>query len=178
MPSRLSKVQKHITKKKGKNASLHENSRDTKRLQRASGRDDKLNRLTTMREKQNRPYLIRVKHFQTCCQDHDLAFPIDEIQAFISQYLARDDDELATLQAERRAGRPPSTRETLLKQNQVTEQGEYTSGFWLPDLQDVDNVKMLKEWDGKWASLGQLKFARVAKDGHARESIFPPKGLS
>jgi translation machinery-associated protein 16 len=57
MPSnKLSKVQKHITKKKGKNANLHENSRDTKRLQAASARDDKLNRLAAIREKQNRPY--------------------------------------------------------------------------------------------------------------------------
>lgn len=57
MPSnRLGKVQKHITKKKGKNAALHENSRDTHRLQSAAARDDKLNRLTAVREKQNRPY--------------------------------------------------------------------------------------------------------------------------
>ena len=57
MPSnRLNKVQKHIAKKKGKNVSLHENSRDSHRLQRASARDDKLNRLASVREKQNRPY--------------------------------------------------------------------------------------------------------------------------
>jgi len=57
MPSnRLSKVQKHINKKKGKNVALHENSRDTRRLQSAAQRDDKLNRLAAVREKQNRPY--------------------------------------------------------------------------------------------------------------------------
>ena len=57
MPSKsLSKVQKHIAKKKGRNTVLHENSRDTHRLQRASARDDKLNRLAAVREKQNRPY--------------------------------------------------------------------------------------------------------------------------
>lgn len=57
MPShRMSKVQKHITKKKGKNVALHENSRDTRRLQSAAQRDDKINRLSAIREKQNRPY--------------------------------------------------------------------------------------------------------------------------
>lgn len=57
MPSnRLNKVQKHITKKKGKNPTLHENSRDNRRLQSAAQRDDKLNRLAAVREKQNRPY--------------------------------------------------------------------------------------------------------------------------
>jgi len=54
--NRLGKVQKHIAKKKGKNAILHENSRDTHRLQAASARDNKLNRLTAIREKQNQHY--------------------------------------------------------------------------------------------------------------------------
>lgn len=53
---RLSKVHKAIAKKKGKNPNLHEGSRDTKRLQRASARDDKLNRLSKLREKENRHY--------------------------------------------------------------------------------------------------------------------------
>jgi translation machinery-associated protein 16 len=53
---RLGKVQKRITKRKGKNAALHENSRDTKRLQSAAARDDKLNRMTSVREKMNRPF--------------------------------------------------------------------------------------------------------------------------
>jgi hypothetical protein len=53
---RLSKVHKAIAKKKGKNPNLHEGSRDTKRLQRASARDDKLNRLSRLREKENRHY--------------------------------------------------------------------------------------------------------------------------
>jgi hypothetical protein len=66
MPSnRLGKVQKHIQKKKGRNAALHENSRDTKRLQSAAGRDDKLNRLAAVREKQNRPF--RTSGMQCIC---------------------------------------------------------------------------------------------------------------
>lgn len=64
---RLSKVHKAIAKKKGKNPNLHEGSRDTRRLQRASARDDKLNRLTKLREKENRHYCrykYRRKYFQ------------------------------------------------------------------------------------------------------------------
>lgn len=57
--NRLGKITKKITKKKGKNPNLHEGSRDTQRLQSAAARDDKLNRLSHMREKQNR-------HFCTC----------------------------------------------------------------------------------------------------------------
>jgi translation machinery-associated protein 16 len=57
MPAKsFTKVQKHITKKKGKNAALHEHSRDSKRLQRASGRDTKLAKTIAVREKQNAPH--------------------------------------------------------------------------------------------------------------------------
>lgn len=55
---RLSKVHKQIAKKKGKNPNLHEGSRDTQRLQRASARDDKLNRLSRLREKENRHFCM------------------------------------------------------------------------------------------------------------------------
>ncbi|KAF2260970.1 hypothetical protein CC78DRAFT_380473 [Lojkania enalia] len=179
MPSnRLGKIQKHIARKKGKNPTLHENSRDTQRLQSASQRDNKLNRLTAVREKQNRPYVLRVKFFQSHSLEHDSAFNIADIQTFIEGYLNRDSEELAALSAERRPGRPPSTRLTSLKQNQVQEQGEYTSGFWLPDLEDKSNLQKLNDWNGQWSSLSTIKFVRIAKDGTKRESMFPPKGLS
>jgi len=55
---RLDKVTKKITKKKGKNPNLHEGSRDTQRLQSAAQRDDKLNRLSKVREHQNRHYCM------------------------------------------------------------------------------------------------------------------------
>jgi translation machinery-associated protein 16 len=71
----------------------------------------------------------------------------------IEDYLGRDDEELAKLKAERRAGRPPSTRQTLLEQARATEQDEYAAGFWVPDLEDAAVLEKLKQWDGKWASL-------------------------
>ncbi|KAF2738221.1 hypothetical protein EJ04DRAFT_541422 [Polyplosphaeria fusca] len=179
MPSnRLGKVQKHITKKKGKNVVLHENSRDTRRLQSASARDDKLNRLAALREKQNKPYLLRIKYFQTCAQEHESTFSTEESHAMIEGYLQRENEELAALKADRRAGRPPSTRETLLKQNQESEKGEFASGFWIPDLEDEHNVGKLKDWSGQWSNLSTMNFVRITKDGAKHPSAFPPKGLS
>ncbi|CAI6338492.1 unnamed protein product [Periconia digitata] len=177
--NRLGKVQKHVAKKKGKNvASLHENSRDTKRLQSAAQRDHKLNRITALREKQNKPYLLRIKSFQSYTAAHTTPVPIVTTQAMIEDYLGRDDEVLSTLQSERRSGRPPSTRETLLKQNRVSEEGEYSSGFWVPDLENEDTLMKLKEWDGTWPGLATMKFVRVSRDGVKKESCFPPKGLS
>lgn len=122
--------------------------------------------------------VLRTKSFQSYTTEHESPLTVSDIQHMIEDYLGRDDEELATLKAERRPGRPPNTRETLLKQAQATEQGEYASGFWVPDLDDFDNLKKLKDWNGQWSSLATLKFARIAKDGNKRESSFPPKGLS
>jgi translation machinery-associated protein 16 len=106
------------------------------------------------------------------------ALSIPVIQAMIEDYLGRDDEELANLKAERRAGRPPNNRQSLLEQHQATEQDEYASGFWVPDLEDGENLKRLKEWNGQWAGLATLKFARISKEGVKRGSSFPPKGMS
>jgi translation machinery-associated protein 16 len=122
--------------------------------------------------------VLRIKSFQSYTMEHASPPAISEIQAMIDDFLGRDDEELATLMAERRSGRPPSTRETLLKQNQAVEQGEYASGFWVPELQDAENLERLKKWNGQWSGLPTLQFARISKDGVRRESSFPPKGLS
>jgi translation machinery-associated protein 16 len=115
---------------------------------------------------------MRVKSFQSYTAEHESAVSIPEIQAMIEDYLGRDDEELLKLKAERRPGRPASTRQTLLDQHQ------YASGFWVPDLQDEENLKKLKDWPGKWSGLATLKFARISKEGVKKESSFPPKGLS
>lgn len=54
----LSKVQKHIQKRKGKAPALNENSRDSKRLRRAAGRDDKLKKQATAKSRQSQPYCM------------------------------------------------------------------------------------------------------------------------
>jgi translation machinery-associated protein 16 len=100
------------------------------------------------------------------------------MQVLVEDYLGRHDEELAQIEAERRPGRPPSGRETGLKQRQANEQGEYVSGFWIPDLEDMENLQKLKDWDGKWSSLATLIFVRVTKDCKKKPSSFPPKGMS
>jgi len=122
--------------------------------------------------------VLRIKSFQSYTTEHDSPLSISEIRAMIEDYLGRDDEELLKLKAERRPGRPASTRQTLLEQNQATEQGEYASGFWVPDLEDVENLKKLKEWSGQWAGLATLKFARISQEGFKKDSSFPPKGMS
>jgi len=58
------------------------------------------------------------------------------------------------------------------------EAREYVSGFWMPDLEDAANVKLLKDWEGQWVGLNTMQFVRIAKKGVRHESSFPPKGQS
>jgi translation machinery-associated protein 16 len=122
--------------------------------------------------------VLRIKTLQSYTVEHVAPCTLAEVQGLIEDYLGRDDEELAKLKSERRAGRPPSTRETLLKQNQEQEQKEYVSGFWVPDLEDMENLNKLKDWKGQWSGLNVIKFVRITKDSVRKESRFPPKGLS
>ncbi|KAL9018542.1 MAG: hypothetical protein Q9185_004144 [Variospora sp. 1 TL-2023] len=100
------------------------------------------------------------------------------IQDLINIYLARDSTELSTLQASRRPGRPTSTREDTLKQQRDAEAKEYTSGLWLPDMEDPKMVAKLRDWSGEWMNLNTLRFVRLKQDGTRHASSFPPKGQS
>ncbi|KAK0660670.1 hypothetical protein DIS24_g3278 [Lasiodiplodia hormozganensis] len=182
MPKSLSKVSKQISKKRGtKSTALHEYSRDSRRLQRAGLRDEKLLRLATERGKQNQPHLQRVHHFQLIAQSPEApdTFDASSLQSAILAYVHRDDEELAELKAARRPGRPPATREQLLEQRIATETKEFElSGFYCPDMRDAATVDKLRGWDGEWVSCNAMKFVRVIKAGEVRDSVWPPKGLS
>ncbi|OJD34719.1 translation machinery-associated protein [Diplodia corticola] len=181
MPKSLSKVTKQISKKRGsKSSALHEFSRDSRRLQAAGLRDEKILRSATQRSKQNQPTLQRVHHFQLLAQSPEApeTFDASSLQSAILAYLARADDELAALKAARRPGRPPAPREQLLEQRVAAERKEFDGGFYCPDLRDAATVERLRAWDGEWVGCNALKFARVTKAGEVRESVWPPNGLS
>lgn len=179
MPSKLAKVQKHVTKKKGAKAtSLHENSRDSKRLRSAGARDDRVARLTAVRQHANKQWLDRVAFFQDRLPETLHPLETEKIQALVQDYLARSDEELEQLKAERRSGRPASTRQTLLEQQRNMEGKEFESGFWMPNLQDEETLTRLDGWKGDWVGLGVMRFVRVSREGAVNESSFPPRGAS
>lgn len=94
------------------------------------------------------------------------------------RYVHRDSEELAQLKEERRKGRPPSKREEALGQRTDTEVKEFKTGFWVPDLTDMDVLLALKHWNGQWSGLSTLKFVRLVEGGEKQDSTFPPKGMS
>ena len=54
-PKSLNKVQKHISKKKGRRPVLHERSRDAQKLRQALSRSDKVNKLVSVAAKAHQP---------------------------------------------------------------------------------------------------------------------------
>ena len=179
MPSKLAKVQKQVTKKKGnKIHSLHENSRDAKRLRKAGARDHRVARLTAGRERNNKIWIDRIAFFRERLPETLHPLDMEKIQASISDCLTRNDSELEDLKAERRQGRPPSTRQTLLEEQKKMEEREYESGFWLPNLQDDETLVKLDRWKCDWVGLGVMRFVKIDKTGTVKESQFPPRGAS
>lgn len=179
MPSKLAKVQKHVNKKKGAKAtSLHENSRDSQRLRKAGARDDRVARLNAVRERVNKQWIDRVAFFQQRLPETLHPLETEKIQGLVQDYLNRDDEELEQLKAERRTGRPASTRQTLLEQQRKAEEAEYESGLWMPNLQDEETLTKVDGWKSDWVGLGVMRFVRVCRDGTVMESQFPPRGAS
>ncbi|KAF2144640.1 uncharacterized protein K452DRAFT_349691 [Aplosporella prunicola CBS 121167] len=184
MPKSLSKVQKQIAKKRGsagKASAMHENSRDHHRLQAAGVRDEKIARIIASRSKQNQPYLLRIAHFRGAAEALPLPLapiPISDTVSLIQSYVFRDDEELSQLKKSRRAGRPPSVRENMLRQRREAEEKEFESGFYVPDMQDEMTLARLRNWDGDWVGCNAMKFVRISKAGEKKESIWPPKGMS
>lgn len=58
------------------------------------------------------------------------------------------------------------------------EQKEHDTGFWMPDIEDEENLRLLRDWSGEWTSLSTLKYIRLSRSGLKHESSFPPKGES
>lgn len=106
------------------------------------------------------------------------AYEVEEVQDLIESFLERNAEELEAVKAARRPGRPAAGREDMLTRQEARERMEYDSGFWVPELSDVVNVKAFREWKGEWIGLNIIKFVRIAKDGVVKGSAWPPRGNS
>ncbi|KAI0828800.1 translation machinery-associated protein 16 [Hypoxylon sp. FL0890] len=177
MPKSFDKTRKAIAKKKGAIDSLHQYSRDSKRLHRAQVRDEKLEKIAASRKKNERPYLERATFFQEAIrQNGEQPLQMDVIQELIKTFVHQHDEELNEMKKTRRPGRPASAKEDLLKVKIDKLQKEYQNGFLVPVLDTEENVKLLGRWEGSWSYLTTLKWVRVSSAGQVQPSSFPPRG--
>lgn len=177
MPKAFEKARKAIARKKGPIDSLHQYSRDSKRLHRAQVRDEKLEKIAASRKKNDKPYLERATFFQEALrQNEEQPLQMDVIQELIKTFVHQHDEELNEVKKARRPGRPASAKEDLLKVKIDKLQKEYQNGFLIPVLDTEENVKLLGRWEGSWSYLTTLKWVRVSSAGHVQPSSFPPRG--
>lgn len=98
----------------------------------------------------------------------------------------------------RRAGRPASTKEDLLKMKISALEEEYTKGFCkcllimilarrfdladnvsvIPDITTAENVKLLDAWEGSWAYLTTIPWIKVTTTGNIRKAELPSKAIN
>ncbi|KAI0544165.1 translation machinery-associated protein 16 [Xylaria curta] len=177
MPKTLERTRKAIAKKKGPIDSLHQYSRDSKRLHRAQVRDEKLEKIAAARRKKDQPYIERTAFFQEALkQNNGEPLSIDVIQELIKTYVHQYDEELDEIKKARRPGQPAKAKEDLLKIKIAHLEKEYQNGFLLPVLDTQENAALIQKWEGSWSYLSIFKWARIRSDGTVKPAIFPPKG--
>lgn len=128
--------------------------------------------------------VVRVGYFKVETKDATVPLSTTEVRDLVERYACgllgpkkysklicdylrwvhRDDAELSRMQSERRARRPASPKEDLLKQRINRELEEFRTGFYVPDLQSWENMEWLQRWDGSVGALAQVKFVRISKD--------------
>ncbi|KAL6870517.1 translation machinery-associated protein 16 [Trichoderma novae-zelandiae] len=179
MPTTLQKTRKQISKKRnGEVNALHEKSRDSLRLHKAGVRDQRLEKLAAARGKREQPIVDRVRFFQQNVREQGSEpLEVPAIQALIHTYVHQYDEEYDAVRKTRRAGRPSSTKEDLLKIKMAALEKEYSTGFLIPDITSAESVKLLDAWEGSWAYLTSLPWIKVTDAGNVRKSELPSKAI-
>lgn len=112
--------------------------------------------------------LLRYSYIQELILSEDLAdekvFSREDIAKFIEMFIGRDDEEINELKKAKRSNRPTSNRQLLLEQKKKKENQEFVIGFLAPDLTEEHTVTALREWNGTFGALNNVKKIRLRKN--------------
>ncbi|KAG9251220.1 translation machinery-associated protein 16 [Emericellopsis atlantica] len=180
MPSSLHKTRKQIAKKRnGIPTALHEKSRDSMRLHKATIRDQRLEKLHSARSKRELPILDRAVYFQESAREVEGGvLDMETVQRLIETFIHQYEEEYNTIKKERRPGRPASSKEDLLKIKIAALKEEHEKGFHIPDVMSAESARKLDEWEGNWTSLTDVPWIKVTTNCLARPTDFPSKALA
>ncbi|CDK28424.1 unnamed protein product [Kuraishia capsulata CBS 1993] len=157
MAKSLGKVQKALKSSRG---AVHPKGRKFKMLNRATLREKKLQDAKVKHAEKRGGENLIYSFFQQAIltpQYQKDSFSVDEIRTFIEAFITRDDEELEALREDRRPGRPPTARQQHLEERIRKEQHLFETGWPVPDLQDAESVKHLKNWNGSPGGLTIIK---------------------
>ncbi|CAN6607727.1 hypothetical protein TRVA0_003S03444 [Trichomonascus vanleenenianus] len=158
----LSKVQKKVS---GKEAQVHPRARKFKQLNKATLRQEKLEKNKAKRHTAQEAKVLRTRYFQQVVNlSEKEAFDLAEMKEFVEAFISRDDAELAKLKAERRPGRPASNRQDILESRIKADKREFKTGYLMPNLNDAATVKAMRAWKGEYSGTNTFKMIRITDE--------------
>ncbi|GJE90969.1 translation machinery-associated protein 16 domain-containing protein [Phanerochaete sordida] len=142
---------------------FHPLSRKADQLVRAQHRKSKLQELAKERTKKQGVEADIYGFFYHAIPPEGV-FSLEDIHTIVRDvWLTRYDSMLEEEKAQRRPGRPKSTKEQKIEELKLREAEEYRTGFQVIDLTEPANVALFKQWDQKAPSyIKQLRFIRIS----------------
>lgn len=162
LAKKLSKVSEKIAKSKG---AVHPKGRKFKQLNRATNREERISRVKAKNfEKKQQDTLIYTFLQQVLQSRDEKMFSINEMKVFVEAFISRNDEEIESLKASRRQGRPASNRQIVLESKRSHENHLFQTGWDVPDLTSEENVKNIVRWNGSVGGLTNIKKILLKRD--------------
>lgn len=160
----LHKVSKKLSKQLS--GSLHVKGRKFKQLNRATERENKLQKKKLQYAEQKNHELLVYLHIQEKINEdkEKEVFSQDDMREIVNEYICRNDEELAQIENDRRPGRPLSSKHQLQIEKRKHDQHIFETGFSIPDISDKLTVTRLRGWNGTSGSLTSWKFTLITKE--------------
>ncbi|KXN65300.1 hypothetical protein CONCODRAFT_80802 [Conidiobolus coronatus NRRL 28638] len=132
----------------------HPYSRKANQIQRAIDRSIKVEKKKMRAE--------RFLWFSHALDEELISATMEEVHDLIQTYLDRNEEELST--------NSKSFQADMIKLQHAKELKEYeVEGFEVPDLTNMKNVKLLREWDGDVNSIQSIKSVIITKPKEVKE---------
>ncbi|KAJ3026209.1 UNVERIFIED_CONTAM: hypothetical protein HDU68_006013 [Siphonaria sp. JEL0065] len=150
----------------------HPYSRKAGQMRRAFAREERVDKLKTMKDVERTREVDRMVWFKYALPDdvpaatpemvHDL---IDQLSlTFLSalpKYIHRNDDEIEQLKAQVRPNRPKPAKLALYDMLMGKDRHEYRTGMKVPNMTDPINVARLRLWEGDYNGITAIKMTSV-----------------
>ncbi|KAJ3218052.1 hypothetical protein HDU67_006752 [Dinochytrium kinnereticum] len=169
-------AKKKISKIKGVEKA-HPHSRKAEQLRRAIAREDRIGKLKGAKNQIQRAAVDRMVFFKFALPDDVKMATMDMMHDLIQQYVCRNDDEIKEMtESLRSIKQKPATLQQMEWQREK-DVVEYNCGFSIPNMTDASNVKRLRNWNGDYNGLGEIKLMTmrsreaVQKEKEAKEFV-------
>ncbi|KAI9340776.1 hypothetical protein DFJ73DRAFT_549993 [Zopfochytrium polystomum] len=142
----------------------HPYSRKADQLRRAQVRSDKMEKQKSAKTVEQRIVVDRMVWFKYALPDDRKVGDVQLAHELVQDYISRNDEDIATLEAQRRPGRPKDGKLVMLEMIRAKDQQEYNSGMMIPDITRAFNVKMLRSWEGDYNGISRIRMMEVRAD--------------